>query len=260
MITTINEWRKVYENNENEKNAWWDANYQKLISIASNYDYDNWMAYLNDDEDAVGAIMDSTGKHKALTLLSMLDIDDLNQLIQDYEDIDESVTNDWKEILDNLLGEPGPQAKEMWDSLTAAQQDEYLLHYHNWNTDFSQAGQSEIDKEQTLEETRMDLMYLLLSKHESMTNEAMTNEYKKFINTYKKFIKAHDEFKYYMNELRADSSNLRFYTQSNLVKENAEKIVYNLKHGLTYVFNEDIRRDMNYIAGYYNNIIASKNK
>jgi hypothetical protein len=106
----------------------------------------------------------------------------------------------------------------------------------------------------------MDLMYLLLSKHESMTNEAMTNEYKKFINTYKKFIKAHDEFKYYMNELRADSSNLRFYTQSNLVKENAEKIVYNLKHGLTYVFNEDIRRDMNYIAGYYNNIIASKNK
>lgn len=136
MITTINEWRKVYENNENEKNAWWDANYQKLISIASNYDYDNWMAYLNDDEDAVGAIMDSTGKHKALTLLSMLDIDDLNQLIQDYEDIDESVTNDWKEILDNLLGEPGPQAKEMWDSLTAAQQDEYLLHYHNWNTDF----------------------------------------------------------------------------------------------------------------------------
>lgn len=84
MITSINEWKKINENSQAEKDVWWSSNYEKLISAATAYDWDDWMAIMEDDEDAVDAIMDSTGKQKALHLLQLLDIDELNDLI-DFE-------------------------------------------------------------------------------------------------------------------------------------------------------------------------------
>ena len=65
------------------KDKWWDINFQKLIDYASELEYEDWIAYLNDDEEAAEAAMDSTGKDKALTLLGMLPIDALDDLIKE---------------------------------------------------------------------------------------------------------------------------------------------------------------------------------
>ena len=92
MITTINEYRKIMEAQISEKDIWWDKNYKVLIKYAENLDYDDWMAILKDDEDFVVATLDSTSKHQALTLLSMLDMEELNDILSNskmYENINQ---------------------------------------------------------------------------------------------------------------------------------------------------------------------------
>jgi len=68
------------EGNNSEKDKWWEENYQLLINFASNLQYDEWENLLDGDTEMVDATMDSTGKHKALTLLHMLDISDLEDI------------------------------------------------------------------------------------------------------------------------------------------------------------------------------------
>lgn len=68
------------EGNDSEKDKWWEENYQVLIDYATNLQYDEWENLLDGDTEMVDATMDSTGKHKALTLLHMLDISDLEDI------------------------------------------------------------------------------------------------------------------------------------------------------------------------------------
>lgn len=70
--------------------------------------------------------------------------------------------NDWKEILDNMLGNgDSPEATSMWDNLTPEQQEEYIDHYYDMQTDFSQVGQWEDGIAPTYDEVKSDLMYLI---------------------------------------------------------------------------------------------------
>lgn len=65
---------------ENEKDKWWEENYQVLIDYASDLQYEDWKQILDDDTEMVDATMDSTGKHKALTLLQMFPIEELENI------------------------------------------------------------------------------------------------------------------------------------------------------------------------------------
>ena len=66
-------------------------NYEKLIQYATNLQYDDWMAIFENDEEDVDATMDQTGKHKALTLLTMFSIEELNEMLEDEEFDDEDL-------------------------------------------------------------------------------------------------------------------------------------------------------------------------
>lgn len=77
------------QGNDPEKDKWWEENYQLLINLASNLQYDEWESLLGDDTEMVDATMDSTGKHQALTLLHMLSIEDLEDIKNNSDDDDE---------------------------------------------------------------------------------------------------------------------------------------------------------------------------
>lgn len=63
-----------------EKDIWWKENYESLIELVADFDYDDFMSYL-DDEEVVESILDSSPKNRALELLDHLSIDELNDLL-----------------------------------------------------------------------------------------------------------------------------------------------------------------------------------
>jgi hypothetical protein len=86
--TPMNNGVKIDESNQTAKNSWWDKNFKALIDYASNLSHDEWHTMLAKDikdaddlEDTLGAIMDETGKHKALNLLNKFSIAELNDMI-----------------------------------------------------------------------------------------------------------------------------------------------------------------------------------
>ena len=74
---------ELYSSGNNEKDLWWDKNYDKLIDIASEFGEDEWIAILK-NKKLVQSTMEETGKHKALTLFNMLSIEKLDELLADY--------------------------------------------------------------------------------------------------------------------------------------------------------------------------------
>jgi hypothetical protein len=89
MITSINEFRATLESKQTAKDKWWDKNYRELINYASELKRKDWKSMMGDGdyedkkdlEDTLDAIMDQTGKHKALDLLNRNSIEKLNVMI-----------------------------------------------------------------------------------------------------------------------------------------------------------------------------------
>jgi hypothetical protein len=63
------------------KDQLWDKHSQEIIDIASDYGLDEWNMIVG--KKLGQPTMDSTGKHKGLTLLKMLTVSDMVQLLED---------------------------------------------------------------------------------------------------------------------------------------------------------------------------------
>jgi len=85
---------KSFDNFVNEgksaKDYWWDRNYNKLIDVAGDINFEDWKVFLGSEEEA-WSMLEQTGKNKALALFNIFNEDELDGLLKDYlEDIDES--------------------------------------------------------------------------------------------------------------------------------------------------------------------------
>lgn len=65
------------------KDRWWDKYHAALIDYASDLLWEDWQAIAGDDDEMADAMMDSTGKHKALALLDTYSIKDLNKMLKE---------------------------------------------------------------------------------------------------------------------------------------------------------------------------------
>ena len=70
----------------NMKNLWWENNNQKLIDL--DIPYEDWERLVKNEEDFEG-VYNSTAKHRALYLLDTYSIDELENIINDYNFDDE---------------------------------------------------------------------------------------------------------------------------------------------------------------------------
>ena len=74
--------KRFNESNEmTGKSKWWEENHQKLIAL--DIPYEDWEILVKDKEDFEG-VYNSTAKHKALYLFNTYSIDELENIINDY--------------------------------------------------------------------------------------------------------------------------------------------------------------------------------
>jgi len=66
------------------KDQWWDKNYKRLIEFCTNTPHAHEMAGVCAEED-IQSFHDQTAKHQALWILSVMDIKELDELLEDYE-------------------------------------------------------------------------------------------------------------------------------------------------------------------------------
>ena len=66
---------------EKSKKDWWENNYQKLIDL--DIPYEDWKFIIKNKSDFEG-VYNSTAKNRALYLLNTYNIEELEDLINDY--------------------------------------------------------------------------------------------------------------------------------------------------------------------------------
>lgn len=81
-----------------EKNIWWEQHSEELINYARDLEYDDWLNFFNGDDTRVQPVMDSSDKEKAMTLLHILNIANLDGILND-DSTNESVLNESSVIL-----------------------------------------------------------------------------------------------------------------------------------------------------------------
>lgn len=78
----ISNFEKFINENKSEKDLWWDENSTNLINACDNIPYENWESYIKDVEDFEG-VYNSTNKHRALYLLNVYSIKELEEIIEE---------------------------------------------------------------------------------------------------------------------------------------------------------------------------------
>lgn len=80
---------ELYISGNNEKDIWWDRNYDKLVDIVSSWSENDLENLLG--EEHAEMIYDETPKNKAFYVFNQLDLTELDALLGKYlKDIDES--------------------------------------------------------------------------------------------------------------------------------------------------------------------------
>jgi len=79
--------------NKTEKDIWWGKNYQRLIAFVES---PIALDIVNSLDAELGRIwQDETAKHRALTLLNLMDLEEIENELKEFEDeIQENMTND----------------------------------------------------------------------------------------------------------------------------------------------------------------------
>lgn len=72
------------EEQNKEKQEWWDKNWQKLYDIINTFTVDEWCAFVSRKQSKVISMQNS--KTQASILFDKLTIDELNILLNDYSD------------------------------------------------------------------------------------------------------------------------------------------------------------------------------
>lgn len=92
-LSSLNERRDERRDESLEKNIWWEQHSEDLINYARDLEYDDWLNFFNGDDTLVQPTMDSSDKQKALTLLHILNIANLDGILND-DSTNESVLNE----------------------------------------------------------------------------------------------------------------------------------------------------------------------
>lgn len=131
------------------KDEIWTKLHIGLIEVASAFDYDDWLGFMNKYD--VETTMEGNGKYKAQTLLEYLSEDDLVQLLIIGEDDDVDYDSiSYKEVGLNI---DGSDHVELWDS------EEFLGYIKVWiDSGKIEAGIAE--KESTYLCVNHEMMYL----------------------------------------------------------------------------------------------------
>lgn len=70
-------------NFKQDKDSWWDENYQRLINACDEIQYEDWKVLIKHRGDFEG-VYNSTSKHRAIYLLNTYSIEELEGIISDY--------------------------------------------------------------------------------------------------------------------------------------------------------------------------------
>jgi len=81
-MRNINNFENFLNESKSEKDIWWDENYERLIGTCENIPYENWESYIKNKKDFDG-VYNSTNKHRALYLLNVYTIEELEDIIEE---------------------------------------------------------------------------------------------------------------------------------------------------------------------------------
>ena len=82
-------WKKFNEkqDNKSEKDIWWAENYKRLIAFTESPIALDIVSSISEEEGEIWH--DITAKHRALTLLNLMDLVDIENELKDFEDSDD---------------------------------------------------------------------------------------------------------------------------------------------------------------------------